>query len=142
MNDFQSDIEERLTSTEPEVEVLLVERAGPEKLRVYIDRDGGVDLALCERVTGHLRELLEEYSLEVSSPGIERPLTKPEHFRRYLGCKVRVRTREAIDGRRSFTGRLKSADEQTVCVDAGEQEFRIPHERIGRSNLLPDEVER
>ena len=64
-----------------------------------IDSPEGVDIALCERVTGHLRDLLEDWSLEVSSPGPERPLTKPEHFRRFLGRTVRVRTNEEIQGK-------------------------------------------
>jgi ribosome maturation factor RimP len=140
-DDIQKQIESRLAEAEPGVELLMVEPAGRDALRLYIDTEGGVDLALCERVTEHLRDLLEDYSLEVSSPGAERPLTKPEHFRRYLGRRVRVRTREPLDGRRSFTGRLAEADDSAVCVEADEQRFRIPHERIGRSNLIPEEVE-
>lgn len=139
MNDLQDKIEERLASLEPEVEVLMLEDIGRDGLRLYIDSPSGVDLALCERVTGHLRDLLEDHSLEVSSPGPERPLTKPEHFRRFLGKRVRVRTREPLQGRRSFTGRLKDADESVVCLEAGDEEFRIPHERIGRSNLVSEE---
>jgi ribosome maturation factor RimP len=139
---LQAEIESRLARLEPGVEVLMLEQTGPDALRLYIDREGGVDLALCESVTGHLRDLLEEYALEVSSPGSERPLTKPEHFRRYLGHRVRVRTREAIEGKRSFTGRLTSANEDEVCLEYDEQEIRIPHERIGRSNLVPEELER
>ena len=141
MNDLQDKIETRLADVEPDVDVLLVEPAGRDALRLFIDHPGGVDLALCERVTGHLRDLLEEYSLEVSSPGIERPLTKPEHFSRYLGRRVRVRTREPLEGRRTFTGRLAEADDSAVLVDAPDGEFRIPLERIGRSNLVPEEVE-
>jgi ribosome maturation factor RimP len=139
MEDLQTQIEQRLARREPDVEVLLLERVGNESLRLYIDRTEGVDLALCERVTDHLRDLLESYSLEVSSPGLDRPLTKPEHFRRFLGEHVRVRTREPIGGRRNFSGRLTAADEQAVCVDASDGEFTIPHERIGRSNLVPEE---
>jgi len=73
----QQYIEERLASVEPDVEVLLVEQVSAGKVRLFVDHPNGVDLALCERVTDHLRELLAEYSLEVSSPGPERPLTKP-----------------------------------------------------------------
>lgn len=138
MEDLQTEIEKRLARREPEVEVLVLERIGNESLRLYVDRPAGVDLALCGRVTDHLRDLLESYSLEVSSPGLDRPLTKPEHFRRFLGERVRVRTREPIGGRRNFTGRLTAADERAVCVDAGDGEFTILHERIGRSNLIPE----
>src|SRR5688572_18649817 len=76
---LQSTIEERIAGFDPEIELIALERPAAETLRLYIDRPGGVDLALCERVTGELRDLLESYSLEVSSPGIDRPLTKPEH---------------------------------------------------------------
>jgi ribosome maturation factor RimP len=141
-NELQTDIEARLGNLEPEVEVLMVERTGPEALRLYIDHPGGVDIELCERVTGHLRDLLERYSLEVSSPGVDRPLAKPEHFRRYLGRRIRVRTREAIGGQRNFTGTLTAADERGVQVDPGDGEVSIPHERIRRSNLIPEGMER
>ncbi|MFN2612171.1 MAG: ribosome maturation factor RimP, partial [Solirubrobacterales bacterium] len=89
---LQQQIEVRLAESEPEVEVIALERAGNERLRLFIDRPGGVDLGLCERVTRQLGELLEDWGLEVSSPGPERPLTKPEHFQRFLGRKVRVKT--------------------------------------------------
>jgi ribosome maturation factor RimP len=141
LSDLQSRIETKLADAEPGVELLAVEPVGRDALRLYIDSPDGVDLALCERVTSHLRDLLAEYSLEVSSPGAERPLTKPEHFRRYLGSQVRVRTREPLDGRRSFTGRLLRADEGSVHLDAGDGELEIPLERIGRSNLVPEEIQ-
>lgn len=131
-------IEDRLGRLEPRLEVLLVERAGPERLRVFIDHPDGVDLALCERVTGQLSDLLAEYALEVSSPGIERPLTKPEHFRRYLGRRIRVKTREAVEGKRNFSGTLTGADERTVSLESGDGPVTIPHERIHRSNLVPE----
>jgi ribosome maturation factor RimP len=138
MERLEQDIEERLARLEPEVEVITIDRPGPEALRVYIDHPEGVDLALCERVTNHLRDLLTSYSLEVSSPGLDRPLTKPEHFRRFLGRRVRVRTREAIEGRRNFTGRLAEADEHAVRVEDSDHEFEIPLAGIRRSNLVPD----
>ncbi|GAC1324628.1 MAG: ribosome maturation factor RimP [Thermoleophilaceae bacterium] len=130
------EIEERLAATEPEVELLLVEQASAHTLRVFIDRPGGVDLELCERVTNHLRDLLAETGLEVSSPGPERPLTKPDHFRRYLGRRARVRTHEAHDGRRTFTGELVGADEAAVTVAAETGVVSISYADINRSNLL------
>ena len=99
-------IETRLHDQEPEVELLALERPAAERLRLVIDRPDGVDLALCERVTGCLRDLLEDYSLEVSSPGPERPLTKPEHFRASSGARCGSRPARRSQGRRSFTGRL------------------------------------
>lgn len=141
MDDLQDTIEQRLSASEPEIEVIALERPSVDALRLYIDRPQGVDLAACERVTGHLRDLLESYSLEVSSPGLDRPLTKPDHFRRFLGRRVRVRTREAVAGRRSFTGRLTAADERRVCVDSGDGSVEIPLDRIRRTNLVPDPPE-
>src|SRR2546423_12135389 len=94
VSDIQTDVETRLRSAEPEVEVLLAERVAAERVRVVLAHPNGVDLALCERVTNHLRDLLVDYSLEVSSPGPDRPLPKPDHFRRFLGRRARVRTRE------------------------------------------------
>ena len=93
MTSLQADIERRLANSEPDVEVLLAEVVGGRCLRVFIDHPEGVTLRLCERVTVLLGDLRERYSLEVSSPGSERPLTKPEHFRRFVGRRARVRTR-------------------------------------------------
>jgi ribosome maturation factor RimP len=137
-NPLQIDIEQRLASAEPEVELLACEKVGSERLRLFIDHPGGVDLALCERVTSHLRDLLVDYGLEVSSPGPERPLTKPDHFRRFLGRRARVRLREPRDGHKSFTGELVGASDDEVTVAAAEGVVSIPYSEINRSNLLPD----
>jgi len=131
-------VENRLAQAEPEVELLALERPANERLRLVIDSPKGVDIALCERVTVLVRDLLEDWSLEVSSPGPERPLTKPEHFRRFVGSRIRVRTREEIQGRRSFTGRLAGADENQVSVEAAEGAITIPLDAVRRSNLLPN----
>lgn len=141
LEQVQATIETRLREAEPDVELLALERPASERLRLVIDSPEGVDIALCERVTGALRDLLEAWSLEVSSPGPERPLTKPEHFRRFVGSRVRVRTSEEIAGQRSFTGRLAGADESEVSVDAPEGTVTIPLTAVRRSNLLPDEGE-
>ena len=138
LQELQQTVEERLSEQEPEVEVLALEQPANEALRLYIDHPDGVDLALCERVTNHLRDLLVDYSLEVSSPGPERPLAKPEHYRRFLGSRVRVRTRDEFEGRRSFTGTLTGADDGSVSVDAGGDTVRIPLDRVRRSNLVPE----
>ena len=98
MSSIQERIEAVLASAEPDVEVLLAEVVGGDRVRLFIDHPDGVSLDLCERVTNHLAEIREQYALEVSSPGTERPLTKPEHFRRYLGRRARVRTRGDHDG--------------------------------------------
>ena len=132
------DIEQRLAESEPDVEVLACERIGAERLRLFIDHPDGVSLALCERVTHHLSELLVNYGLEVSSPGPERPLTKPDHFRRFLGRRVRVRLREPRDGHKSFTGELVGASDDEVTVAAGDGIVSIPYSDINRSNLVPE----
>jgi len=138
LDELQGQIEQRLSDLDPRIEVIAVEQPAAETLRLYIDHPDGVDLALCERVTDQLRDLLETWSLEVSSPGADRPLTKPEHFRRFMGRRVRVRTREAIEGQRSFTGTLTGADEGGVRIEASEGEVEIPLSRIRRSNLIPE----
>jgi ribosome maturation factor RimP len=135
----QHDIEARLADVEPGVEVLLVERVGGSTMRLVIDRPDGVDLGTCERVTNHLRDLLVDVALEVSSPGPERPLTKPDHFRRFLGRRARVRTQAPRDGRRSFTGELLGASDEEVTVAAADAGVvSIPYSQIGRSNLVAD----
>jgi ribosome maturation factor RimP len=132
----QETIEQRLAGVEPDVEVLLLERANASTMRLVIDRPTGVDLALCERVTDHLRDVLMQTGLEVSSPGPERPLTKPEHYRRYIGRRARVRTREEHGGRRTFTGELVGASDSEVTIAADGGVVTIPYTDINRSNLL------
>jgi ribosome maturation factor RimP len=141
MDELQATIEERLSGREPGIEVIALERPAHDRLRLFIDHPGGVDLALCEQVTAHLRDLLETYSLEVSSPGLDRPLTKPEHFRRFVGRRVTVRTRDAIEGRRNFTGTLTAADDRSVRVDPGGGAVEIPLDGVRRSNLVPEPPE-
>jgi len=132
----QADIEHRLRDVEPDVEVLLFEPANAGTMRLVIDAPEGVTLATCERVTSHLRDLLQETGLEVSSPGPERPLTKPEHFRRYIGRRARIRTHEEHGGRQSFTGELVGASDEEVTVAADAGVVSIPYSDINRSNLL------
>ena len=138
LQQLQETIESRLTDQEPDVELLALERPASERLRLVIDSPDGVDIALCEHVTGLMRDLLESWSIEVSSPGPERPLTKPEHFRRFLGHRVRVRTREEVAGHKSFTGRLTGADDVSVSVDSGDGPVSIPLASVHRSNLLSE----
>jgi ribosome maturation factor RimP len=138
VSSIQERIETVLKSAEPDVEVLLAEVVGGRLVRLFIDHPQGVSLALCERVTKLLPDIREEYALEVSSPGTERPLTKPEHFQRYVGRRARVRTRGEHDGRHSFTGELMgaSSDEVTVAADTGV--VSIPYAEIHRSHLVKD----
>jgi len=136
MSSMQADIEARLAAAEPDVEVLLAETAPGGVLRLFIDHPAGVTIELCERVTRALAPLRETYALEVSSPGSERPLTKPEHYQRFVGRRARVRTREAREGHRSFTGELVGASATEVTVAAPEGIVSIPYADIQRSNLV------
>ncbi len=148
MTPIQTEIETRLATNEPDVEVLLAEVLGGRCLRVFIDHPDGVTLELCERVTMLLNDMRERYSLEVSSPGSERPLTKPAHFRRFVGRKARVRTRHPrpvgapsdaeTRAARSFTGELVGASEDEVTLAADGGVIAIPYSEIRRSNLIED----
>jgi ribosome maturation factor RimP len=135
---IQADIETRLQSVEPQVEVLLAEVLGGRLVRLYIDHPDGVTLELCERVSNHLSTIRERFALEVSSPGVERPLTKPEHFRRFIGRRARVRIRGSDDRRSSFTGELLGATDTEVTVAADTGVVSIAYADIRRSNLLGD----
>jgi ribosome maturation factor RimP len=128
-------IEERFPGTE----VLAVELLGPDRFCVYLDRPEGVDLALCERVTHELDDYRRDYTIDVSSPGLERPLRKPAHFGKYVGHKVALRTAAEIDGRKKFRGRLLAADDDVVSVgpDGGDTVL-IPYEQIVRGNLIDE----
>jgi ribosome maturation factor RimP len=149
-SNIQSDIETRLRDTEPDVEVLLAEVVGGRCLRVFIDHPDGVTLALCERIPMRLNDLRERYSLEVSSPGRERPLSKPAHFRRFVGKRARVRTRNAhtLGTRqggatgarpvRSFTGEVMDASDDAVTLAAEGGVIAIPYSEIRRSNLIEE----
>jgi ribosome maturation factor RimP len=117
--------------------VLLVEVAPRDTLRVFIDHADGVSLKLCEQVTRLLGDYSDRYSIEVSSPGPERPLTAPAHYNRFLGQRARVRLREARNGHQSVTGELVGASEQEVTIAAAEGVFAIAYSEIVRSNLVP-----
>ncbi len=134
----QEQIEARLAEQAPDVEVLLAEVLGGHTVRLFIDHPDGVTLEICERVTHLLPEVRERYALEVSSPGTRRPLTKPQHFRRFLGRHARVRTRDAADGHRSFTGELVGADDREVTIAAENGVVTIPYADIQRSNLIEE----
>lgn len=149
MSALQGQIEEQLATSEPDVEVLLAEVVSGHTLRVFIDHPDGVTLDLCERVTAQLGELRERYALEVSSPGAQRPLTKPNHFRRYVGRRARVRTRQPrpiegsahpVQGKcaQSFTGELVGATDEVVTLAADGGVIAIPYSEIRRSNLIEE----
>jgi len=125
----------RVESALPDVEVLAVELGGPERFTVFIDRVGGsVDHALCERVTDVLREYLREYSVDVSSPGVERPLRKPEHFRNAVGRTVQLRTAS----RKRLRGEVVDATDRAVTVQTENESVAVPYGEIVRGNLIEE----
>lgn len=127
--EVSSRVERRL----PGVEVLALELSGPERMTVFVDHPRGVDHELCERVTDVLRDYLNDYSVDVSSPGVERPLRRRPHFERVVGRTVSVRTAD----RKRVRGQLVGAGARTLSVDAGKGDpVEIPYDSIVRGNLI------
>jgi ribosome maturation factor RimP len=122
----------------PGVEVLALELSGPERFTVFIDHPRRVDHALCARVTDVLRPYLRNYTVDVSSPGVERPLRTPAHFERAVGQRVALRTSQDIDGRKRFKGELVSTSPAGVRVEAAGDEYEIPYDAIVRGNLMEE----
>lgn len=123
----------------PDVEILAVELSGRERFTVYIDHARGVDHALCERVTNLLRGYLDRYTVDVSSPGIERPLRTPAHFRGAIGRTVAVRTEHELGGRKKFRGTVAAAESGGLALDvAGGERVQIPYQEIVRGNLVDE----
>lgn len=138
MSQLENEIQESIAELDPQIELIALEHVGRESLRIFIDHPDGVGLALCERVSTQLRHLTEEYALEVSSPGLDRPLTKPGHYERFIGRKTRVRLSQPIEGRRNFTGTIAAAgaDSFTLTTEDGTTEITL--DRVHRSNLVPE----
>jgi ribosome maturation factor RimP len=136
---LQRDISRRVDAALPGVEVLAVELQSPVRFCVFIDHAQGVDHALCERVTNVLRGYLDRYTIDVSSPGTERPLRTPGHFRNAVGRKVAVRTAKPVAGRTKFRGELVAANGKTFTLAAEPDPVNIPYDAVVRGNLI-DEV--
>jgi ribosome maturation factor RimP len=135
---LQEELAGRIEERVPGTEVLAVELLGPDRFCVYIDHPNGVDHALCERVTHELEDYRREYAVDVSSPGVERPLRKPTHFERFVGRRVAVRTAAEIAGRKRFKGELIGADDRVVQLATDPQPVDIPYEQIVRGNLIDE----
>jgi ribosome maturation factor RimP len=128
------EVSQQVTAALPEVEVLALEITGRERFTVYVDHPAGVDHALCERVTGVLRRYLDDYSVEVSSPGVERPLRTRAHFERAVGRTIRGKTED-----RRFRGTVVSAGERSLRLDTGTGDpVDIPYDAIVRANLVEE----
>jgi ribosome maturation factor RimP len=137
--ELQQQIATTLRTRVPEVEVLLAELPSPGLLRVTIDRpDGTVDLDLCQRVSRELTPLRERFALEVSSPGVERPLVTLEHYRRAVGSRIAVRTNDPVDGRRQFRGTLIEASDDEIELDVEGGRVRLPLAVIRRGNVVDE----
>jgi ribosome maturation factor RimP len=131
--ELQRDVARTVESALPGVEVLALELQGPERFCVYIDHPTGVDHALCERVTDVLRSYLDEYGVEVSSPGFDRPLRTKAHFERAVGRPVRVKT---LSGK--ARGTVLSAGERSFQLENGAGPADIPYDAIVRANLIAE----
>lgn len=122
----------------PGIEVLAVELLSPSRFCVYVDHPEGVDHALCARVTSLLESYRSTYTIDVSSPGPERPLRTPTHFRSVTGRAVQIRTATAISGRKRFRGAVVAADDRSVRIRHGERALDVPYEAIVRGNLIDE----
>jgi ribosome maturation factor RimP len=135
---LQREISRRVEATLPGVEVLAVELSSATRFCVFIDHPQGVDHGLCERVSGQLRDYLDRYTVDVSSPGLERPLRTPSHFRQAVGHKVSVRTVAPVAGKTRFKGEVVSAGERTLSIATASDPVDIPYDAIVRGNLVDE----
>ena len=134
---LQDEIAPAIEGRVPGVDVLAVELLSPSRFCVYIDHPDGVDHALCARVTRVLDDYRSEYTIDVSSPGVERPLRKPEHFAAVIGQRIAVRSDGGKKSR--YRGVLTEADDEAITLKAGDAgELRIPYGAIVRANLIDE----
>ena len=136
---LQEEIAPAIERRVPGVEVLAVELLSPSRFCVYVDHPDGVDHALCERITRVLEEYRTDWTIDVSSPGPERPLRKREHFAAAVGRRVSLRTSAEIAGRRRFRGVVTEAGEDAVTLDVSDAgAVRVPYEFVVRGNLIDE----
>ena len=113
-------------------------------VRIFIDKDDGIDIEDCEAVSRQVSAILDvedpvqgNYALEVSSPGLDRTLTKPAHFQRFMGQDVRVKLRFPLSGRRNFRGALKAVDDENIEVEVDGESHSLPIATIESARLIP-----
>jgi ribosome maturation factor RimP len=133
---------------EMEIELVDVEylsEGGRWILRIYVDRDGGITLDDCVRVSREIEDLIDvrdlfrqPYVLEVSSPGLNRPLKKEKDFVNAVGKDVNIRMAVPLDGRRNFKGKLQSFEDGLLCVTASDDRFLLPYRGVEKANLVYD----
>ena len=134
-----TEVEARLAGPFPDVELVAVDVEGGRgaRLTVYIDRPGGVDLGLCEAVARELDELRDRYALDVSSPGLDRPLRTVAQFERAVGERVYVKTDEPLNGRSVFRGRLTGAGPAAVALTLDEgAPAEVPFDTIAKAHVI------
>ena len=114
-------------------------------LRIYIDQPNGIQIEDCERVSHQLSGVLDvenpiagHYTLEVSSPGLDRPLFEAADFTRFAGHKARIQLDVALDGQRKFTGVIKGVERSQVILEVNQNEIRLPVDLIGKARLVPE----
>lgn len=135
---LEREIAPRVAHDLPGVDVLAVELVTPSRFCVYVDHPEGVDHTLCVRVTDLLRDYLREYTVDVSSPGSERPLRKPEHFAGVVGRRVALRTATPVGGRSKFKGELAAAESDTLTLRVDDTDIAIPYDAVVRGNLIDE----
>ena len=127
------------------IDVEYVKEGAEWYLRLFLDKEGdeGIDLDDCELISRKFSDILEEkdpitqaYRLEVSSPGIERPLKRTKDFQRFQGEKVQVKTFSEVEGKKQFIGILQETTEETVTLDVDGTSIAIPRKQIGKANLV------
>lgn len=138
---------------QPVVEAMGYEFVGCERLkhdrqqilRVYIDTPQGADIDDCEKVSHQISGVLDvedplnsRYILEVSSPGIDRPLFKIEDFERWIGETVKLKLAVAVNNRRNFRGIVIATDDRSIVLDVDQQQYTIPFTSIDKAKLVPD----
>jgi ribosome maturation factor RimP len=136
--ELQREVADTVQARLPGVEVLAVEMTGSDRMTVFIDHPEGVDHALCERVTGVLGGYLDRFTLNVSSPGFERPLRTQAHFAGAVGRRVAVRTSVDVEGRKRFRGEVVDASEREATIAVGDDQFAVPYDVIVRGNLIEE----
>lgn len=136
----QEEIETILASAQPDVEVLRVDPLGKDTLRIFIDAPEGVTLEVCTKVTHALSEVRERYAVEVSSPGVKRPLTRPAHFERFVGRTAKVTLRAPMSDRITWRGEIVAADEAGVTLGTDHGLLVIEHAEIKQANLTGDDL--
>jgi ribosome maturation factor RimP len=127
------------------VDAELVGSGKQTTLRVYIDSAGGIDVEDCALVSRQLSAVLDvedpipgQYTLEVSSPGLDRPLVRREDFERFMGALIKVRMLQPVLGRKNFTGRLVGIEGDHVVVDVDKESYDLPFEAIEKARLVPE----